>query len=148
MTIESAGPLRIRHSFVTATARLVVDIEDLELDPALRALVAGECRPMTPTSPPSGWASMRRVWCAWWWTWKQPHPAAVVQPAIKWQLYRDRMNSDLYAPVPHPLETLIAERLRDSQPAQAARPPADLPLTPRSSHLWAQQTTNAAQPLV
>ncbi|MBP8101557.1 MAG: AMIN domain-containing protein, partial [Burkholderiaceae bacterium] len=40
VTIESAGPLKTRHSFVTAPARLVVDIEDLELSPALRELVA------------------------------------------------------------------------------------------------------------
>ncbi len=40
VTIESAGPLKARHALVTAPPRLVVDIDELELNGALRELVA------------------------------------------------------------------------------------------------------------
>ena len=47
VTIESSGALKAKHSFVASPPRLVVDIDDLELSPALRELVA-KVRPDDP----------------------------------------------------------------------------------------------------
>ncbi|MBK9200703.1 N-acetylmuramoyl-L-alanine amidase [Candidatus Skiveiella danica] len=144
VTIESAGPLKTRHSFVTAPARLVVDIEDLELSPALRELVAkvqaddpniagirvGQYAP----------GVVRLVVDL-----KRPmQPQVFNLPPVA--AYRDRLVFDLYpAQAPDPLEALIAERLRDSRPTEAARPPAG-PSAPAPVPVTSVGATNANAP--
>lgn len=117
VTIESAGPLKARHAFVAAPPRLVVDIDDLELNGALRELVAK----VQPDDP-----NIARIRVG------QYAPGVVrlvvdlkrpIQPQVfnlpPVAAYRDRLVFDLYpTQAPDPLETLIAERLRDTKPSE------------------------------
>ena len=121
VTIESAGPLKARHALVTAPPRLVVDIDELELNGALRELVAK----VQPDDP-----NIARIRVG------QYAPGVVrlvldlkrpIQPQVfnlpPVAAYRDRLVFDLYpAQAPDPLETLIAERLRDAKPPEPPGP--------------------------
>ena len=125
VTIESAGPLKAHHAFITSPPRLVVDIDELELSPALRELVA-KVRADDPNI-----AGIRVG---------QYAPGVVrlvvdlkrpIQPQVfnlePVAAYRDRLVFDLYpTQAPDPLESLIAERLRDAKPPEPARAPVTL----------------------
>ncbi|MDY0106230.1 MAG: N-acetylmuramoyl-L-alanine amidase [Giesbergeria sp.] len=113
VTIESDQPLRAKKFFVTSPPRLAVDIEGIDLSPALRELVA-KVRPDDPNI-----AGIRVG---------QNAPGVVrlvvdlKQPALPQVFsldpvaaYGHRLVFDLYPENPiDPLEALIAERLRDT----------------------------------
>ncbi len=121
VTIESSGPLKARHAFVAAPPRLVVDIDELELNGALRELVAK----VQPDDP-----NIARIRVG------QYAPGVVrlvvdlkrpIQPQVfnlpPVAAYRDRLVFDLYPEqAADPLETLIAERLRDTRPPEPTGP--------------------------
>ncbi len=124
VTIESDRKLVARQMFVATPPRLAVDIEGLDLDPALRELVA-KVRPDDPNI-----AGIRVG---------QNAPGVVrlvvdLKQAALPQVftlapvaaYQHRLVFDLYPEqAADPLESLIAERLRDAAAgAPAARPPA------------------------
>lgn len=132
VTIESSGPLKAKHSFVASPPRLVVDIEDLELNTALRELVA-KVRPDDPNIAgiragqytPS---VVRLVMDL-----KRPMlPQVFNLPPVA--AYRDRLVFDLYpAQEIDPLEALIAERLQDKlADARALTPPPSVTALPAS----------------
>lgn len=120
VTIESDNALKTKSFFVTSPPRLAVDIEGIELNPALKELVA-KVRADDPTI-----AGIRVA---------QNAPGVVrlvldLKQAIAPQVftlspvaaYRHRLVFDLYpTQVVDPLEALIAERLTDAP----APPPAD-----------------------
>ena len=113
VTIESDKPLRARKFFVTTPPRLAVDIEGIDLSPALRELVA-KVRPDDPNI-----AGIRVGQNA-------PNVVRLVvdlkHPALPQVFaldpvaaYGHRLVFDLYPENPiDPLEALIAERLRDT----------------------------------
>ena len=144
VTIESAGPLKTRHSFVTAPARLVVDIEDLELSPALRELVA-KVQADDPNIAGIRVGQYAQGVVRLVVDLKRPmQPQVFNLPPVA--AYRDRLVFDLYpAQAPDPLEALIAERLRDSRPTEAARPPAG-PSAPAPVPVTSVGATNANAP--
>ena len=121
VTIESAGPLKARHAFVPAPPRLVVDIDDLELNAALRELVA-KVQPDDPNIAgirvgQNAPGIVRLVVDL-----KRPIQPQVfnLQPVAA---YRDRLVFDLYpTQTPDPLETLIAERMRETRASEPASP--------------------------
>ncbi|HQQ70614.1 MAG TPA: N-acetylmuramoyl-L-alanine amidase [Alicycliphilus sp.] len=118
VTIESDRQLVTKHVFVPMPPRLAVDIEGLDLNPSLRELVA-KVRPDDPNI-----AGIRVG---------QNAPGVVrlvvdLKQAARPQVftlqpvaaYQHRLVFDLYpAEAPDPLESLIAERLRE-----AAAPPS------------------------
>lgn len=122
VTIESDTALKAKQFFVANPPRLVVDIEGIDLNPALKELVA-KVRADDPTI-----AGIRVG---------QSAPGVVrlvvdLKQAIAPQVftlppvaaYQHRLVFDLYpTQVADPLEALIAERLKDSQPALAAPAP-------------------------
>ena len=113
VTIESDQPLRAQKFFVTTPPRLAVDIEGIDLSPALRELVA-KVRPDDPNI-----AGIRVGQNA-------PNVVRLVvdlkQAAVPQVFsldpvaaYGHRLVFDLYPENPiDPLEALIAERLRDT----------------------------------
>ena len=113
VTIESDQPLRAKKFFVTTPPRLAVDIEGIDLSPALRELVA-KVRPDDPNI-----AGIRVGQNA-------PNVVRLVvdlkQAAVPQVFslnpvaaYGHRLVFDLYPENPiDPLEALIAERLRDT----------------------------------
>lgn len=113
VTIESDQPLRAQKFFVTTPPRLAVDIEGIDLSPALRELVA-KVRPDDPNI-----AGIRVGQNA-------PNVVRLVvdlkHPALPQVFsldpvaaYGHRLVFDLYPENPiDPLEALIAERLRDT----------------------------------
>ncbi|MDO8447992.1 MAG: N-acetylmuramoyl-L-alanine amidase [Rhodoferax sp.] len=121
VTIESDTALKAKQFFVASPPRLAVDIEGIDLNPALKELVA-KVRADDPTI-----AGIRVG---------QSAPGVVrlvvdLKQAISPQVftltpvaaYEHRLVFDLYpTQVADPLEALIAERLKDITPA---RPPAD-----------------------
>ena len=121
VTIESDTPLTARQFFVSSPPRLAVDIEGLELNPALRELVAkvGNDDPtiagirVAQNAP----GVVRLVIDL-----KQPiAPQIFNLPPIA--AYQHRLVFDLYpTEVADPLAALIAERLKDSA---GPKPPAD-----------------------
>jgi N-acetylmuramoyl-L-alanine amidase len=121
VTIESDGALQARHGFVANPPRLAVDIDGIELNPALRELVA-KVRSDDPTiagirvgqyAP----GVVRLVLDL-----KQPAQPQVFSLAPV-AAYQHRLVFDLYPTlVADPLETLIAERLRERVPGVAAAP--------------------------
>ncbi|MEI8029275.1 MAG: N-acetylmuramoyl-L-alanine amidase [Comamonadaceae bacterium] len=126
VTIESDTELKFKQLFVASPPRLAVDIEGIELNPALKELVAK----VGATDP--NIAGIRVA---------QNAPGIVrlvvdLKQAISPQVftlapvaaYRHRLVFDLYpTQVADPLETLIAERLKDSvTPQPAADPLGDL----------------------
>ncbi|MBL0420457.1 N-acetylmuramoyl-L-alanine amidase [Ramlibacter sp. AW1] len=116
VTIESDAQLRSSQTHVASPPRLAVDIEGLELDPALRELV-GKVRADDP------FIAGIRV--------GQYAPGTVrlvidLKQAVRPQVfhlppvaaYSHRLVLDLFPEQPvDPLEALIAERLRDTGPA-------------------------------
>ena len=122
VTIESDGALKARHGFVANPPRLAVDIEGIELNAALRELVA-KVRSDDPTiggirvgqyAP----GVVRLVLDL-----KQAAlPQVFSLPPVA--AYQHRLVFDLYPTlVADPLETLIAERLRERPVAPGVVPP-------------------------
>ncbi|MEO8117747.1 MAG: N-acetylmuramoyl-L-alanine amidase, partial [Rhodoferax sp.] len=121
VTIESDTELKIKQFFVASPPRLAVDIEGIDLNPALKELVA-----KVGANDPNI-AGIRVA---------QNAPGVVrlvmdLKQAIAPQVftltpvaaYQHRLVFDLYpTQAADPLEALIAERLKDSSPAI---PPAD-----------------------
>ena len=139
VTIESDGQLTSRQMVVTSPPRLAVDIEGLELNPALRELVA-QVKPDDPFiagirvgqfSP----GVIRMVIDL-----KQPAlPQVFTLPPVA--AYQHRLVFDLYPTrAEDPLEALIAERMRE-QPVAPATPATD-PL----GELMAQQGQRPPRP--
>ena len=126
VTIESDGHLVSRQSLVTDPPRLVVDIQGIDLNPALRQLVA-QVKPDDPyiagiRAGQYAPGEVRLVIDL-----KQAVlPQAFQLPPIA--AYRHRLVLDVYPAAPvDPLEQLIAQRLREVRPAPpavAAPPPA------------------------
>ncbi len=121
VTIESDGQLVSRQSLVTNPPRLVVDIEGIDLNPALRQLVA-KVKPDDPyiagiRAGQYAPGEVRLVFDL-----KQAAvPQAFHLPPIA--AYRHRLVLDVYPAAPvDPLEQLIAQRLREMPPAPAAAP--------------------------
>ncbi|MEY4100381.1 MAG: hypothetical protein RL300_1552 [Pseudomonadota bacterium] len=127
VTIESDARLSFNQTFVPNPPRLAVDVQGIELNPALRELVA-KVSANDPT------ISGIRV--------GQFGPGVVrlvfdLKQAIAPQVftltpvaaYQHRLVLDLYpTQVADPLETLIAERIKESAGAPVATPPASDPL--------------------
>ena len=124
LTIESDGEIKTRQFFIAEPPRLAVDIEGIDLIPALRELVA-KVKPDDPNisgirvgQNTSG--VVRLVIDL-----KQPiAPQVFTLPPVA--AYQYRLVFDLYpTQVADPLETLIAERLADkSQPKTQSQVPA------------------------
>ena len=125
VTLESDVPLKARQTFVPSPPRLAVDIEGLELNPALRELV-GKVRADDPNiagvrigqySP----GVVRLVFDL-----KQAiSPQVFTLPPVA--SYQHRLVFDLYPSTPpDPLEQLIQDRLGSTPPAPVA-PTAPLP---------------------
>ncbi len=123
VTIESDAELRFKQLFVANPPRLAVDIEGIELNPALKALVA-KVRSDDPTIAgirvgQSAPGVVRLVLDL-----KQPvapqvftlHPVAAYQHRLVFDLYPTQLAD--------PLEALIAERLKD----RSGAPPGTDPL--------------------
>ena len=130
VTIESDTPLTTKHFFIDTPPRLAVDIEGIDLNPALRELVA-KVRADDPNI-----AGIRVG---------QNAPSVVrlvidLKQAAAPQIfslmpvaaYQHRLVFDLYPAKPvDPLEALIAERLRDGgAPAKDSLAAAPLPMAP------------------
>ncbi|BDT67717.1 N-acetylmuramoyl-L-alanine amidase AmiC [Comamonadaceae bacterium OS-1] len=145
VTIESDTALVVRHSFISSPPRLAVDIEGIDLNPALRELV-GRVQADDPNI-----AGIRVG---------QNAPGVVrlvidLKRAARPQVftlspvaaYQHRLVFDLYpAQEEDPLEALIAERLAD--PAPAMPPPAPPPVATDApdplAELIAKQNTKPA----
>ncbi|MEY4654261.1 MAG: putative N-acetylmuramoyl-L-alanine amidase amiC precursor [Pseudomonadota bacterium] len=126
VTIESDGPLASRQTLLTHPSRLVVDIEGIELNPALRQLVA-QVRADDPyiagiRAGQHAPGEVRLVIDL-----KQAAtPQAFTLPPIA--AYRHRLVLDVYPVAPvDPLEQLIAQRLRETPPPAVAAAPASAP---------------------
>jgi N-acetylmuramoyl-L-alanine amidase len=130
VTIESDGLLASRQSVVGSPPRLAVDIEGLELSPALRELVA-KVQADDPfiAGIRVGQFAPRIVRLVI--DLKQPATPQVFNlPPVA--AYQHRLVLDLFPTQPvDPLEALIAERLRDAGSAPAA-PAAALPSASRN----------------
>ena len=163
VTIESDVPLTTKQIFVATPPRLAVDIEGIDLDPALRELV-GRVKPDDP--------NIERIRVG------QNTPGVVrlvidLKRAAKPQVftlppvaaYQNRLVFDLYpAEADDPLETLIAERMNEKPPARSTTGPqsptpspsatSPAPASPNASpvpadplgDLIAKHTQKAAQP--
>lgn len=119
VTIESDGALTTKQIFVASPPRLAVDIEGIELNAALRELVA-KVKPDDPfiTGIRAGQNApgvVRLVLDL-----KQPvAPQVFTLPPVA--AYQHRLVLDLYpTQAADPLEALIAERLRESRPTGPA----------------------------
>ncbi len=142
VTIESDTALTVKHSFITSPPRLAVDIEGIDLNPALRELV-GRVRADDPNI-----AGIRVG---------QSTPGVVrlvvdLKRAARPQVftlgpvaaYQHRLVFDLYpAQEADPLEALIAERLADPAPSAHPAPSTPDPL----ADLIAQQASKPAAAL-
>lgn len=129
VTIESDIPLTAKPIFVPTPPRLAVDIEGIDLNPALRELVA-KVRPDDPN------ISTIRV--------GQNSPSVVrlvidLKQEARPQVftlapiapYKNRLVLDLYpAKAVDPLEALISERLRDAGAGAASAPSSSPIATP------------------
>ena len=130
VTIESDGQLVSRQSLVPNPPRLVVDIEGIDLNPALRQLVA-KVKPDDPyiagiRAGQYAPGEVRLVFDL-----KQAAvPQAFHLPPIA--AYRHRLVLDVYPAAPvDPLEQLIAQRLRESPPVVTPSPaPAPVAAAP------------------
>ncbi len=129
VTIESDQKLVARQFFVATPPRLAVDIEGLDLDTPLRELVA-KVKPDDPNIAgirvgQNAPGVVRLVM-------DLKHAAApqvFSLPPVA--AYRHRLVFDLYPEqAADPLETLIAERLRDAAPVVASAAPVAPPLPP------------------
>jgi N-acetylmuramoyl-L-alanine amidase len=143
VTIESDSPLTAKQFFVASPPRLAVDIEGIDLNPALRALVA-QINPDDPNIAgirvgQNAPGVVRLVVDL-----KQPAlPQVFTLPPIA--AYQYRLVFDLYpAQPPDPLETLIAERLREAPPPPP--PPAPPPRKDPLGDLIAQRERDKPAP--
>ncbi len=129
VTIESDGELKAKQFFVTTPPRLAVDLEGIDLNPALRELVA-KVRPDDPNiagirvgqSTPG---VVRLVVDL-----KQPiAPQVFSLPPIA--AYKHRLVFDLYpTTVVDPLEALINERLKELNASEGARKASEEAVSP------------------
>lgn len=148
VTIESDGRLKSQQLVVGNPPRLAVDVEGIDLNPALRELV-GKIKPDDP------YINGLRV--------GQFAPSVVrivfdLKQAVAPQVfslapvaaYRDRLVLDLYPQQAiDPLEALITERMRDAQkaPQAASQPARPGPEAPDPlGELMAQQSARPPQP--
>ena len=153
LTIESDGEIKARQFFIADPPRLAVDIEGIDLIPALRELVA-KVKSDDPNISgirvgQNAPGVVRLVMDL-----KQPMlPQVFTLPPVA--AYQYRLVFDLYPAQPvDPLEALIAERLADKSPTLAATPtptPAPVPIpTPTRpandplGELMAQQSTKSS----
>ena len=123
VTLESDQPIQARQFLIADPPRVAVDITGLELQPALRELVA-KVKPDDPNIAgirvgQNAPGVVRLVIDL-----KQP-----VQPQVfslkPIEPYQHRLVMDLYpTQAPDPLEALIAEKLQDRAKAPGAAPPA------------------------
>ncbi|MFD1838334.1 N-acetylmuramoyl-L-alanine amidase [Paracidovorax cattleyae] len=130
VTIESDQQLSAKQFFVATPPRLAVDIEGIDLNPELRELVA-KVKPDDPNIAgirvgQNAPGVVRLVVDLK----RAALPQVFTLPPIA--AYRHRLVFDLYPAEPEdPLETLIADRLRDAGPGTAsagtAAAPAPLP---------------------
>ncbi len=142
VTIESDAALSVTSRQIENPPRLAVDIEGLDLSPALRELVA-KVRSDDPNI-----ASVRVGQFA-------PHVVRLVldlKQAITPQVftlapvavYQHRLVFDLYPTRPvDPLEALIAERLGSARPRPSASAPLADPLADPLAELLAQKSSAA-----
>ena len=154
ITIESDVALKAKHTFITSPPRLAVDIEGLELNPALRELVAKvkaddpfisgiRVGQFTTSAGPSSPPVVRLVLDL-----KQPALPQVftLQPVAA---YAHRLVLDLYpAQKLDALEALIADRMKESTlrfEANKATTAATASSDPLGD-LIAQKAKNAAHP--
>jgi len=138
VTIESDARLSFNQSFVPNPPRLAVDVQGIDLNPALRELVA-----KVSTDDPTisgirvgqfGPGVVRLVFDL-----KQPI-APQVFTLTPVAAYQHRLVFDLYpTQVADPLEALIAERLKESAGTSTVAPPSVDPL----GELIAQRDTAA-----
>ena len=130
VTIESDGALKTRHGFVANPPRLAVDIEGIELNAALRELVA-KVRSDDPTIAGIRVGQFAPGVVRLVLDLKQPaQPQVFSLPPVA--AYQHRLVFDLYPTlVADPLESLIAERMRE-RPAGTAAAPAASPVSPSS----------------
>ncbi len=141
VTIESDGEIKARPFFVAEPPRLAVDIEGLELIPALRELVA-KVKSDDPNIAgirvgQNAPGIVRLVIDL-----KQPMLPQVFSLAPV-AAYQNRLVLDLYpATQSDPLADLIAERLADKQTARRAAP-APVPATDPLGELMARQSGQA-----
>jgi N-acetylmuramoyl-L-alanine amidase len=137
VTIESDGQLSTRQTFVPSPPRLAVDIEGIDLNPALRELVA-KVRPEDPNIAGIRVGQFAPNVVRLVIDLKQPiTPQVFTLPPVA--AYQHRLVLDLYpTQAPDPLAALIAERLKEKEATPAA-PPAD-PL----GELMAQQAHKPA----
>jgi N-acetylmuramoyl-L-alanine amidase len=143
ITIESDGKLASRQLFVGNPPRLAVDIEGIELNPALRELV-GKIKPDDPYI-----AGLRIAQFA-------PGVVRIVfdlKQAVAPQVfslapvaaYRDRLVLDLYPQKPiDPLESFIAQQMRETPTAQTQTAPPPVEAPDPLGDLMAQRTAPPA----
>ena len=145
VTIESDGQLSTKQIFVASPPRLAVDIEGIDLSPALRELVAkvkADDPYITGIRAGQNAPGVVRLVLDL----KQPVlPQVFTLPPVA--AYQHRLVLDLYpAQAADPLAALIAERLKDS--AQAAAPPAPAAPDPLGELIAKQATRPPARPSV
>jgi len=139
VTIESDGQLSTKQIFVASPPRLAVDIEGIDLNPALRELVAkvkADDPYITGIRAGQNAPGVVRLVLDL----KQPVlPQVFTLPPVA--AYQHRLVLDLHpAQAADPLAELIAQRLKDSA---AATPPAAQPAPDPLGELIAKQTTRA-----
>jgi N-acetylmuramoyl-L-alanine amidase len=145
VTIESDGQLTTRQIFVASPPRLAVDIEGIDLNPALRELVAkvkADDPYITGIRAGQNAPGVVRLVLDL----KQPVlPQVFNLPPVA--AYQHRLVLDLYpAQAADPLAALIAERLKDNAPAA---PPVAAAAPDPLGELIARQTTRPpARPAV
>ena len=137
VTIESDGEIKARQFFVAEPPRLAVDIEGIELIPALRELVA-KVKSDDPNISgirvgQNAPGVVRLVIDL-----KQPMlPQVFSLPPVA--AYQNRLVLDLYPALPHdPLADLIAERIAGKQ--APLRPAVPAPATDPLGELMARQS--------
>ncbi|WP_019700736.1 N-acetylmuramoyl-L-alanine amidase [Paracidovorax oryzae] len=131
VTIESDQQLTAKQFFVATPPRLAVDIEGIDLNPELRELVA-KVKPDDPNIAgirvgQNAPGVVRLVVDLK----RAALPQVFTLPPIA--AYRHRLVFDLYPAEPEdPLETLIAERLRDAAPGTASAGTTAAPAPPHA----------------
>ena len=143
VTLESDTPLVAKQFFIASPPRLAVDIEGLELNPALRELVA-KVRADDPNIAAIrvGQNSPDVVRLVIDLKQKASPQVFTLAPVAA---YKHRLVFDLYPEkAVDPLETLITERLLDTGPVAAA--PASPPAADLLGDLIAQQASKPALP--
>ena len=148
VTIESDGALNTSQLFVANPPRLAVDIEGIDLNPALRELVA-KVRADDPNIQGIRVGQFAPGIVRLVLDLKQDARPQVFS-LLPVSAYQHRLVLDLYpSVVADPLDTLIAERIRDTAPAVASAPtpPAVASVTAPSAPPPFVPTAPAADPL-